>query len=276
MAILKQEFAAYKPGTLDLIRQLQTFDFSAYPDFATALAAFQALAAQIDANVIASDFWYFGRLITPFDVDPSHVLAIDPTTPTNVRLDFTPGGDFDWIASLTTNAFLDASLQNVGAALDFSNSAVSSYQGPAGTTTYSASGLFPTTQPLGDAPQATKCPRPQGVWKNTPGAWPVSSLVLGNQTYTKAQLLSLLGSGGSDASRILAVQLIAAKLNVAAGSNPTPIAATIAAADSVLSGLTGKLPYNIKPSTATGATMTQLANTLENYNKGALTPTCTP
>jgi hypothetical protein len=269
-------FAAYKPGTLDLLRQLQTFDFSAYPDFPTALAAFQALDAQIEANLIARDFWYFGSLIAPFDVDQAHVLAVDPTTPTNVRFDFNPAGDFDWVATLETNVFLDAALQSVGATLDFSNSIVTSYQGPPGSTTYSASGLFPATVPLSQAPPPTKCPRPQGFWKNTPGAWPVDSLLLGSQTYTKAQLLSLLTPGGSDASRILALQLIAAKLNVAAGSNPTPLAATIASADSVLSGLAGRLPYNVKPASATGATMTGLASTLESYNKGAFTPGCTP
>lgn len=268
--------AIYKPGTLDLLRQLQNFDFSAYPDFATALAAFHALNDQIETNTIARNFWYFGDLIAPFDVDPAHVLSVNATTPTAVRFDFTPGGDFDWVASLDANVFLDASLQNVGAALDFSNSIVTSYDGPPGATTYSASGVFPTTLPLSEAPAPTKCPNPQGFWKNTPGAWPVSSLVLGSQTYTKAQLLTLLGSNGSDASRILAAQLIAAKLNVASGSSPTAVAATIASADTLLSGLSGALPYNIKTSSATGKTMTQLATTLESYNKRLLTPVCTP
>src|SRR5205085_687709 len=36
------------------------------------------------------------------------------------------------------------------------------------------------------------CPLGQGFWKNHPGAWPVSSLTLGSQTYVQAQLLTIL------------------------------------------------------------------------------------
>ena len=60
--------------------------------------------------------------------------------------------------------------------------------------------------------------------------------MLGSQTYTKAELLAILKHPvHGDASMILAVQLIAAKLNIAAGSDPTPISSTIAHADSLLS-----------------------------------------
>jgi hypothetical protein len=40
--------------------------------------------------------------------------------------------------------------------------------------------------------------------------------------------------------------LIAAKLNIANGSDPAPISSTITRADSLLSGFSGKLPYNVK------------------------------
>src|SRR5438067_658662 len=36
------------------------------------------------------------------------------------------------------------------------------------------------------------CPLGQGFWKNHPGAWPVTSLTLGSQTYMQAQLLTIL------------------------------------------------------------------------------------
>ena len=134
----------YKPGTIDLIKQVKEFDFS------RPFSEFLALLNQIDANQIAVDYWYFGQVLANFTppVDPSKILAL----PANVQFTFTPGGDFDWVATFDTNAHIDASLQNVGATLDFSNSLVSSYDGPPGTTTYSGSGVFPSTLPLGQAP----------------------------------------------------------------------------------------------------------------------------
>ena len=101
------------------------------------------------------------------------------------------------------------------------------------------------------------------------------SLMLGSQTYTKMELLHILMTPArGDASLILADQLIAAKLNIANGSDPTPISSTITHADSLLSMFSGKLPYNVKPSSAIGQMMVSDANTLDNYNNGLLTPGC--
>jgi hypothetical protein len=99
--------------------------------------------------------------------------------------------------------------------------------------------------------------------------------MLGSQTYTKAELLRILNtSSGGDASIILAIQLIAAKLNIAAGSDPTPVSSTITHADSLLSMFSGKLPYHVAPSSAIGRMMVSDSNTLNNYNNGLLTPGC--
>ena len=68
--------------------------------------------------------------------------------------------------------------------------------------------------------------------------------------------------------------LIAAKLNIASGSDPTPIASTITHADSLLSMFNGKLPYHVRASSAIGQMMLNDANTLDNYNNGKLTPGC--
>jgi hypothetical protein len=122
-----------------------------------------------------------------------------------------------------------------------------------------------------------KCLLGQGFWKNHPNAWPVSSLTLGSQTYTQAEMLSLFDTPvRGDASLILAEQLIAAKLNIANGSNPQRISATITDADRLLSGFTGKLPYHVLPSSGTGQAMVDAARVLQSYNNGELTPNCTP
>ena len=119
------------------------------------------------------------------------------------------------------------------------------------------------------------CPQPLGFWKSNPDAWPVNSLTLGSQTYTKTELLTILmTSVRADASLILAHQLIAAKLNIANGSNPTPVASTITDADAVLSLFSGKLPYGVRPNTTDGQRMVNDASVLDNYNNGLLTPGC--
>ena len=123
------------------------------------------------------------------------------------------------------------------------------------------------------------CPLGQGFWKNHPSAWPVGALMLGGQTYSERELLRVLrmpigGSPGSDASLILARQLIAAKLNIANGSDPTAIPATVADADRLLAAFGGKLPYGVRPSSTLGHAMVNDAGLLDAYNSGRQTPTC--
>jgi hypothetical protein len=127
--------------------------------------------------------------------------------------------------------------------------------------------------------QAPRCPHPQGYWKSNPALWPASALpmMLGSQSYTKAELLKILKTqANGDASIILAYQLIAAKLNIANGSDPTPLASTISHADGVLDTFSGKLPYKVKTASVKGKSMVKDANTLANYNSGFLTAVCPP
>ena len=120
-----------------------------------------------------------------------------------------------------------------------------------------------------------ECPLSQGFWKTHSEAWPVNSLTLGSQNYSQAELLALLEAPvQGDASLILAKQLIAAKLNIANGSNPAPVSGTITDADALLSGFVGKLPYGVKPSSSVGHSMTADAGVLDSYNNRALTPDC--
>ncbi len=86
--------------------------------------------------------------------------------------------------------------------------------------------------------QAGDCTLTQGYWKNHEEAWPVSSLTLGNVTYTKAELLVIFTTPVKGNGLIsLAHQLIAAKLNVAAGADDAAIASTIDAADDLIGDL---------------------------------------
>jgi hypothetical protein len=117
------------------------------------------------------------------------------------------------------------------------------------------------------------CPLPQGEWKNNTSEWPASALPMGlgtTRTYSKAQLLSLLNEPTkSDASVILAVQLIAAKLNVANGASTSQeVLDAIAAADAAIGNRL--LPAKVKSNSTLGRTMTTLGVKLEEYNKGML------
>ena len=125
------------------------------------------------------------------------------------------------------------------------------------------------------------CPFGQGYWKNNPATWPVDTLILGDETYTKTQLLAVLnmpaGNGKkTDASLILAYQLIAAKLNVANGVDAGPLGTAISDADTLLAPYNGKLPNKVMSSTGTGQNMVSVALLLESFNKGLLTLGCAP
>jgi hypothetical protein len=53
-----------------------------------------------------------------------------------------------------------------------------------------------------------RCPLSQGYWKNHQSVWPETSLTLGSQNYTAAELLAILStSSNGDASLVLARRL---------------------------------------------------------------------
>jgi hypothetical protein len=98
---------------------------------------------------------------------------------------------------------------------------------------------------------------------------------MGGVTYTKVQALAILNNSTmGDASVVLARTEIAALLNLANGSNPTPICATIADADGALNGL--RVPAAIGPKTTLGQRMVKDSVTLDSYDNGKLTPGCMP
>src|SRR5262249_25516106 len=145
-------------------------------------------------------------------------------------------------------ARLSADLSNTPTTATTTSTTSSTTTLPSTTTT--SSSTTTTTIP------ANMCPVAQGFWKNHPSAWPVGTLMLGSQTYTESELLGVLRMRTAhDASLKLADQLIAAKLNIANGSDPTTVGTTVADADRLLALFGDKLPYGVSPSSALGQSM---------------------
>lgn len=109
------------------------------------------------------------------------------------------------------------------------------------------------------------CTFTQGYWKNHPDAWPVSSLPLGQVSYSSAQLGEILRTPiATDGLMILAHQLIAAKLNVAFGAPDASIADAIASADALIGNLVVGV-YTLHPSVTSN-----LATELDTFNNSKL------
>lgn len=124
-----------------------------------------------------------------------------------------------------------------------------------------------TTLPPGN------CTYTQGYWKTHPDAWPVSSLTLGSVNYTQADLLLILNQpAGGNGLLILAHQLIATKLNVAMGADPTPVASDIANADALIGAL---VVPPVGSDYLAPATVNATATNLDSYNNGnTIVPHC--
>ena len=92
--------------------------------------------------------------------------------------------------------------------------------------------------------------------------------------YSQDRLLSLLnGPTKGDASLILTLQLIAAKLNLA-GTGAQTIADTVAQADALMATFRRPLPYGVGSRTPVGIQMTAIAAILEQYNRAQIPSGC--
>jgi hypothetical protein len=116
----------------------------------------------------------------------------------------------------------------------------------------------------------SNCTYTIGYWKNHASAWPVSSVMLGSVSYSKAQALQILGqSVGGNGLISLAQQLIAAKISIAQGADPSSLGTAIASADALIGSL-------VVPPIGNGfldpATTTALTSQLEGFNSGRTGP----
>ena len=132
------------------------------------------------------------------------------------------------------------------------------------------------------SPPGDGCTFTQGYWKahgptpkgNNEYVWPQSvkddGLFIGNPLYTAVQLLSIFNQEPKGNGLVsLAHQLIAAKLNIANGSNPSAIAATITAADALIGAL---IVPPIGGGELTPDQTSALNDALTDYNEGATGP----
>lgn len=77
------------------------------------------------------------------------------------------------------------------------------------------------------------CARSHGFWKTHPEEWPVVWILMGGVEYEAEEMLAFLNAKGGDATLHLALQLVATKLNLARGSEPS-IVPTVEASDAFL------------------------------------------
>ena len=116
------------------------------------------------------------------------------------------------------------------------------------------------------------CTHTVTYWRTYPNLWPVTTLQVGAVSYSQIQLITALSrstNNGANALVVLVKQVIAAKLNIAAGASPTPVTALLTQAD-LLIGATSITSGSVLSSTALGQQMIALANQLEQYNAGLL------
>lgn len=116
----------------------------------------------------------------------------------------------------------------------------------------------------------TSCTYSQGYWRNHPDAWPVTSLTLGTVIYEAAELMAILDNPArGNGLTILGHQLIAAKLNVANGADPSAVQQAITDADNMIGGLiVPPIGDGYLPPGQTG----DLTETITEYNEGTIGP----
>ena len=114
------------------------------------------------------------------------------------------------------------------------------------------------------------CTYSQGYWRNHPDAWPVTSLTLGTVTYQAAELMAILDEPARGNGLVILVhQLIAAKLNIANGADPSAVQQAITDADNMIGALV--VPPIGNGYLAPGKTG-DLTETLTEYNEGTIGP----
>jgi hypothetical protein len=110
-----------------------------------------------------------------------------------------------------------------------------------------------------------------GYWKNHPEAWPVQSITIGEDTWTKAQAIALISMPDGDKSYTLFRAYVSAYLNGLIGNDTSCVASTMTAAYNWLN--TYEPGSKVKASSAAWKIGEPLYLKLDAYNNGLL---CAP
>lgn len=118
--------------------------------------------------------------------------------------------------------------------------------------------------------RGSSCTYSQGYWRNHPNAWPVTSLTLGTVTYQAAELMAILDDPARGNGLVILVhQLIAAKLNIANGADPSAVQQAVTDADNMIGAL---VVPPIGDGYLTPAQTGDLTETVTEYNEGTIGP----
>jgi hypothetical protein len=111
-----------------------------------------------------------------------------------------------------------------------------------------------------------------GYWKNHPEAWPVDSVTVGGEVYTRDEAIAWLQKPGKDKTITMFSSLVPAMLNVHIGNNGSCVASTIAAAHAWMVTY-GPVGANVHAASYAWKVGEPLHRQLDNYNNGML---CAP
>jgi len=214
---------------------------------------------------------------TGTEADMTHPWTFSPSTPTAPLWNIPAFGfSFD-LASITSVTKTGDNFLNILASGTVHATGFDDTPALFSFTVNNPDGLTHLTYSFANAtvtiPTSGGCVLTQGFWKNHPEAWPVAQLQLGNVNYDQQQLLDILHQPVRGNGLVsLAHQLIAAKLNIAAGADPSCIQETIAEADALIGDL-------VVPPVGDGflapSDVSALVETLTDYNEGRLcAPSC--
>ncbi len=110
-----------------------------------------------------------------------------------------------------------------------------------------------------------------GYWMNHPEAWPVQTVTVGNNTFTKAQAIALLAQTGKDKTYTLFASLVSAMLNVGIGNDSSCVSSTMAQAQEWFK--TYPVGSGVAASSYAWKVGEPLHRLLDNYDNGML---CAP
>ncbi len=123
------------------------------------------------------------------------------------------------------------------------------------------------------APTAAVGTGTPGYWMNHPEAWPVTSIVIGGDTYSQATAIALLQApGNKDKTYTMFASLLSAKLNLLMGTNPVCITGEVALADAWMDTY-GPVGTKVAASSYAWKVGEPHHRAMDNYNNGML---CAP